>query len=395
MDIALFSAGGDVSRDYAPLASAAGATVVDNSSAFRMADGVPLVVPEVNADAMKGMKAGKGGIIANPNCSTIIALVAVTPLHRKSPIQRMVVSTYQAASGAGAAAMEELKEQTREVLAGKPPTLNIFKQQVSLSPRGPDQPAPSACGCDEPHCVNYVWTSELPPWGGGEVTHADSQSWALSQRNRTAAASGGAAAQPRLARCGGAFAHVHMQHADSPTSCARPQYAFNLFSHTTKVGDNGYNEEEMKMVKETRKIWGVRSTLVQACPISHRMRRAFLLSHSARLGAHRKVHAACVSLALRTMIVSLTNYRPELRRLRPPLVTPVTCTTLTQHGAHTRACDCARLAPGSWGSALSSPRPTTRAGDRHPDLGDVHPRPRHARPRGEHQPDVQGGAVRG
>jgi aspartate-semialdehyde dehydrogenase len=167
VDIALFSAGGDVSRDYAPLASAAGATVVDNSSAFRMTDGVPLVVPEVNADAMKGMKAGKGGIIANPNCSTIIALVAVTPLHRKSPIQRMVVSTYQAASGAGAAAMEELKEQTREVLAGKPPTLNIFKQQVRFRTRQRKSSLGSVCGCDEPHCVNYVWTSERTPASGG------------------------------------------------------------------------------------------------------------------------------------------------------------------------------------------------------------------------------------
>ena len=105
VDIALFSAGGDISRDFAPAANAAGATVVDNSSAFRMTQGVPLVVPEVNPDAMKGMKAGKGGIIANPNCSTIIALMAVTPLHRVAKVTRMVVSTYQAASGAGAAAM--------------------------------------------------------------------------------------------------------------------------------------------------------------------------------------------------------------------------------------------------------------------------------------------------
>ena len=105
VDIALFSAGGDISRDFAPAANAAGATVVDNSSAFRMTQGVPLVVPEVNPEAMKGMKAGKGGIIANPNCSTIIALMAVTPLHRVAKVTRMVVSTYQAASGAGAAAM--------------------------------------------------------------------------------------------------------------------------------------------------------------------------------------------------------------------------------------------------------------------------------------------------
>lgn len=95
-----------MSREFAPVAAAAGATVVDNSSAFRMTKGVPLVVPEVNPEAMAGMKPGQGGIIANPNCSTIIALMAVTPLHRAAGVERMVVSTYQAASGAGAAAMK-------------------------------------------------------------------------------------------------------------------------------------------------------------------------------------------------------------------------------------------------------------------------------------------------
>jgi len=131
VQLALFSAGGDVSRAFAPLAAAAGCLVVDNSSAFRMYPGVPLVVPEVNAAALGGLRCGGGGgIVANPNCSTIIALTAVTPLHRVSPIQRMVVSTYQAASGAGAAAMAELEQQTREVLAGQPVTKNIFKQQV-------------------------------------------------------------------------------------------------------------------------------------------------------------------------------------------------------------------------------------------------------------------------
>jgi len=161
VDIALFSAGGSISKKLAPVASAAGCTVVDNSSAFRMTDGVPLVIPEVNPDAMKGMKAGKGGIIANPNCSTIIALMAVTPLHRAVKVKRMVVSTYQAASGAGQTAMEELELQTREALDGKPITTNIF------------------------------------PF----------------------------------------------------------QYAFNLFSHNSPMTDSGYNEEELKMVKETRKIW--------------------------------------------------------------------------------------------------------------------------------------------
>ena len=115
VDIALFSAGGSISKKFAPLASAAGATVVDNSSAFRMTEGVPLVIPEINPEAMKGMKAGKGGIVANPNCSTIIALVAVTPLHKAATVKRMVVSTYQAASGAGQAAMGELeRERERE-----------------------------------------------------------------------------------------------------------------------------------------------------------------------------------------------------------------------------------------------------------------------------------------
>jgi aspartate-semialdehyde dehydrogenase len=105
--------------------------VVDNSSAFRMTEGVPLVIPEVNPDAMSHIKIGGGGaIIANPNCSTIIALMAVTPLHRLATVKRMIVSTYQAASGAGAAAMEELKEQTRDVLEGREAKPVIFPYQV-------------------------------------------------------------------------------------------------------------------------------------------------------------------------------------------------------------------------------------------------------------------------
>ncbi|CAI0459321.1 unnamed protein product [Linum tenue] len=163
VDIALFSAGGSISKQFGPAAVEKGAIVVDNSSAFRMVDGVPLVIPEVNPQAMRGIKVGmgKGALIANPNCSTIICLMAATPLHQRAKVLRMVVSTYQAASGAGAAAMEELELQTRKVLEGKPPTCNIFSQQ----------------------------------------------------------------------------------------------YAFNLFSHNAPVLPNGYNEEEMKLVKETRKIW--------------------------------------------------------------------------------------------------------------------------------------------
>merc|ERR1712032_1299099 len=129
IDIALFSAGGSISKKFGPIAAEKGAVVVDNSSAFRMTEGVPLVVPEVNPEAMAGMKPGGGGIIAKPNCSTIICLMAATPLHRVVPVKRMVVSTYQAASGAGAAAMAELELQTREVIEGKPPTTTIFGRQ--------------------------------------------------------------------------------------------------------------------------------------------------------------------------------------------------------------------------------------------------------------------------
>lgn len=161
MDLALFSASGSISKTFAPIASEAGCTVVDNSSAFRMDPGTPLVVPEVNPEAVQGMGVGKGGIVANPNCSTIIMLVPVSPLRAAAGLTRLVVSTYQAASGAGAAAMAELEQQTREVLAGEPPTCNVFDRQ----------------------------------------------------------------------------------------------YAFNLFSHNSDIGEEGYNTEEVKMVRESRRIW--------------------------------------------------------------------------------------------------------------------------------------------
>ncbi|KAJ1293501.1 hypothetical protein BS78_01G073100 [Paspalum vaginatum] len=180
VDIALFSAGGSVSRKYGPAAVAAGAVVVDNSSAFRMDPEVPLVIPEVNPEAMASVRLGQGAIVANPNCSTIICLMAATPLHRHAKVLRLVVSTYQAASGAGAAAMEELKLQTQEVLEGKAPTCNIFKQQ----------------------------------------------------------------------------------------------YAFNIFSHNAPVLENGYNEEEMKMVKETRKIWNDKDVKITATCIRVPVMRA-------------------------------------------------------------------------------------------------------------------------
>ena len=138
VDIALFSAGSAISKQLAPAAAASGCIVVDNSSAFRMDAGVPLVVPEVNPGhipaSMRVRQGGKaGGIIANPNCSTIIMLMAVTPLHRAFGVKRMVVSTYQAASGAGAMAMDELRNQTGDVLAGRPAEPKIFREPYAFN----------------------------------------------------------------------------------------------------------------------------------------------------------------------------------------------------------------------------------------------------------------------
>ncbi len=167
VDIALFSAGGGISKRYAPLAVEQGSVVVDNSSAFRRDPGVPLVVPEINPQTIKSHQ----GIIANPNCSTIISITPLWPVHRRNPIRRMIVATYQAASGAGAAAMEELRESTRAYLEGRP-----FQ----------------------------------------------------------------------------------------PTVLPHP-YAFNLFSHNSKIDpENGYNEEEMKVVHETHKIFGASDIRIAA-----------------------------------------------------------------------------------------------------------------------------------
>ena len=159
VDIALFSAGGATSRRFAPLAVRAGATVIDNSSAFRMDAGVPLVVPEINPQAIRTHR----GIIANPNCCAIISIVPLWPVHRANRIARLLLATYQAASGAGAAAMNELRESTRAWLVGR----------------------------------TY------------------------------------------------------------PPSVLPHPYAFNLFSHNTRIDPaSGYNEEETKVIQETRKIFG-------------------------------------------------------------------------------------------------------------------------------------------
>ncbi len=129
IDIALFSAGGARSKEFAPAAAEAGAVVVDNSSAFRMDPDVPLVIPEINPEKIKEHK----GIIANPNCSTIIGIVPVWPLHKANPVRRMVVSTYQAASGAGMSAMLELESQSREILDGKEPTCRALPYQIAFN----------------------------------------------------------------------------------------------------------------------------------------------------------------------------------------------------------------------------------------------------------------------
>jgi len=158
VDLVLASAGGSISKAWAPKAVAAGAVVIDNSSAFRMDPQVPLVVPEVNPDAA----AKHQGIIANPNCTTILMSVAVWPLHQIQPIKRIVAATYQSASGAGARAMEEVKAQAQAILNGETPTTEVFPYPL----------------------------------------------------------------------------------------------AFNLFPHNSKLTEQGYCEEELKMVNETRKIFG-------------------------------------------------------------------------------------------------------------------------------------------
>ena len=129
VDIALFSAGTEISNHFSPIAARAGVVVIDNSAAFRTDPEVPLVVPEVNAEDIKDHK----GIIANPNCSTIQMVVALYPLHRVNPIRRVIVNTYQAVSGTGAAAMEELSEQTRLVLEGRSVVPHVYPHQIAFN----------------------------------------------------------------------------------------------------------------------------------------------------------------------------------------------------------------------------------------------------------------------
>jgi aspartate-semialdehyde dehydrogenase len=142
IDLALFSAGAGVAREYAPQAVRHGAVVIDNSSAFRMDQLVPLVVPEINAEAIHTHR----GIIANPNCAAIIALMAMWPIHRRSRVRRAILATYHAASGGGAAAMQELLDASRAYLAGRPHPPRALPHPYAFNLFSHDTPIDAATG---------------------------------------------------------------------------------------------------------------------------------------------------------------------------------------------------------------------------------------------------------
>ena len=130
IDVALFSAGGGISREFGPSAAEAGCVVIDNSSAFRMDEDVPLVVPEINPDAARQ---APRRIIANPNCSTIIALMGLAPLHSAFGLKAIVASTYQAVSGSGAQGILELEDQVAALAAGREPTPRVYPRQIAFN----------------------------------------------------------------------------------------------------------------------------------------------------------------------------------------------------------------------------------------------------------------------
>lgn len=130
IDVALFAAGGGISEEYAPSAAKAGCVVIDNSSAFRMDDEVPLVVPEINPEAAKS---AKKNIIANPNCSTIISLMALYPLHKKYGLKSLIASTYQAVSGSGVAGIQELDQQVKAIANDEPVETNVYPTQIAYN----------------------------------------------------------------------------------------------------------------------------------------------------------------------------------------------------------------------------------------------------------------------
>src|SRR3954466_913557 len=129
IDIALFSAGGSISKEFGPIAAQAGCVVIDNSSAFRMDPAVPLVIPEINAADLRQHK----GIIANPNCTTAVTLMALYPLHQAFGVKRVFASSYQAVSGTGAQAIEELRAQVAAIAAGEPVISKVYPHQIAFN----------------------------------------------------------------------------------------------------------------------------------------------------------------------------------------------------------------------------------------------------------------------
>jgi aspartate-semialdehyde dehydrogenase len=218
-DIAFFSASGGVSKEWAPQAVAAGAWAIDKSSAFRMDRRYPLAIPEVNGEVLDALQSPT--IVAVPNCTTIIALMAVTPLHREVGVARMVISTYQSASGAGAAAMAELERQAHDWSAGRPLDTAIFGRQ----------------------------------------------------------------------------------------------YLFNLFSHNSAIGEDGQNEEERKLVDETRKIWGNPDVLVSATcvrvPVLRAHSESINLTFRTPISEARAREVLAAALGIRIVDDRAANRFPE------------------------------------------------------------------------------------
>lgn len=145
-DLAFFSAGADVSRELAPVVAERGATMIDNSSAFRMDPDVPLVVPEINGNLLQAKDGPGPRLVANPNCSAILLVMALEPLRRAFGIEEIVVSTYQAVSGAGAAALRELEDQSRTVLDGGEPVPSVFGEPCAFNVFSHDSPVDPRTG---------------------------------------------------------------------------------------------------------------------------------------------------------------------------------------------------------------------------------------------------------
>ncbi|HEX4618752.1 MAG TPA: aspartate-semialdehyde dehydrogenase, partial [Steroidobacteraceae bacterium] len=163
VDLALFSAGSGISKKFAPLAVRAGAIVIDNSSAFRMDPEVPLVVPEINPQALRGHR----GIIANPNCTAIISTTPLWPVYQANRIVRLLIASYQSASGAGAAAMEELRESTRAYLEGRPYEQRVLPHPYAFNVFSHNAPIDPATGYNEEEIK--VWEESRKIFGDPQL----------------------------------------------------------------------------------------------------------------------------------------------------------------------------------------------------------------------------------